>query len=76
MYSWNINAALSAENNTLVRPTSESVAKTSNITYDFDTDMAYIYHNEHDSSCEDIMVVLERENLIPNNKQKNNKKYP
>ena len=56
---WNINAVINEENDTLVRPTSESAAKTSNITYDFDTDMAYVYRHEHDASCEDIMVVVE-----------------
>ena len=57
--NFGINSALAAESDTLVRPTAESTAKTSNITYDFDTDMAYIYRNERNSSCEDIMVVLD-----------------
>jgi hypothetical protein len=56
---WNINTVINEENDTLVRPTSESVAKTSNITYDFDTDMAYVYRHERDASCEDIMVVVD-----------------
>ena len=57
--NFGINSALAADSDTLVRPTAESTAKTSNITHDFDADMAYIHRNEQNSSCEDIMVVLD-----------------
>ena len=57
--NFGINSALAAESDTLVRPTAESTAKTSNITYDFESDMAYIYRNEQSTSCEDIMVILD-----------------
>ena len=56
---WNINAVINEENDTLVRPTFEGVAKTSNITYNFDVDLAYVHKHEHSPSCEDIMVVVE-----------------
>ena len=57
--NFGINSALAAESDTLVRPTAENTDMASNITYDFDADMAYIHRNEQNSSCEDIMVVLD-----------------
>jgi hypothetical protein len=52
----NINAVISAENDTLVQSVSGGVSTSSNITYDFDTDVAYIYQHEHDASSQHIMV--------------------
>ena len=57
--NWSINAVSAAESDTLVRPTAKSTPKTSNITYDFDTDMENVYRNARSTSCEDIMVVLD-----------------
>ena len=57
--NWSINAVSAAESDTLVRPAAESIPKTSNITYDFDVDMAYIHKHEQNPSCEDIMVIVE-----------------